>query len=54
MLILTTTISLKMVIAIFSKSFAAQCQGSRAEHEENEWDVHIVDFDQTEVALLFT
>ena len=32
-----------MVIAIFSKSLAAQGQGSTAKHEENEWDVHIVE-----------
>ena len=33
-----------MVIAIFfSKPFEAQGQGSRAKHEENEWDVHIVE-----------
>ena len=33
----------KMVIAIsFSKPFEAQGQGSRAKHEENEWDVHTV------------
>ena len=32
-----------MVIAIFfSKPFEAQGQGSRAKHEENVWDVHIV------------
>ena len=33
---------MKMVTAIFSKLFEAQGQGSRAKHEENEWDVHIV------------
>ena len=33
----------KMVVAIFSKPFEAQGQGSRAKHEENEWDVHIVE-----------
>ena len=32
-----------MVIAIFSKPFEDQGQGSRAKHEENEWDVHIVE-----------
>ena len=32
-----------MVIAIFSKPFEAQGQGSRSKHEENEWDVHIVE-----------
>ena len=34
-----------MVIAIFlSKPFEAQIQGSMAKHEENEWDVHIVEY----------
>ena len=32
-----------MVIAIFSKPFEAQGQGSRAKYEENEWDVHVVE-----------
>ena len=32
-----------MVIAIFSKPFEAQGERSRAKHEENEWDVHIVE-----------
>ena len=32
-----------MVIAIFFKTSEAQGQGSRAKHEENEWDVHIVE-----------
>ena len=34
---------MKVVIAIFSKPFEAQCHGSRAKHEENERDVHIVE-----------
>ena len=35
---------MKMVIAIFfSQPFAAQGQGSRAKHEENEWGFHIVE-----------
>ena len=32
-----------MVTAILSNPFEAQGQGSRAKHEENEWDVHIVE-----------
>ena len=34
----------EMVIAIFfSNSFEAQGQGSKTKHEENEWDVHIME-----------
>ena len=42
MLILTTVLR-KWLLRFFSKPFEAQGQGSRAKHEENEWDVHIVE-----------
>ena len=46
MLILTTILLkwlLRFFFFFFSKPFEAQGQGSRAKHEENEWDVHIVE-----------
>ena len=33
----------KWLLLFVSKPFEAQGQGSRAKHEENEWDVHIVE-----------
>ena len=41
MLILTTILR-KKLLRFFSKPFEAQGQGSRAKHEENEWNVNIV------------
>ena len=43
MLILTTILLKWLLQFFFSKPFEAQGQGSRAKHEENEWDVHIVE-----------
>ena len=43
MLILTTILLKWLLRFFFSKPFEAQGQGSRAKHEENEWDVHIVE-----------
>ena len=42
MLILTSILR-KWLLRFFSKPFEAQDQRSRAKHEENEWDVHIVE-----------
>ena len=38
MLILTTILR-KWLLRFLSKPFEAHCQGSRAKHDENEWDV---------------
>ena len=42
MLILTTILR-TWVLRFCSKPFEAQGQASRVKHEENEWDVHIVE-----------